>query len=153
MALGVYFTDWVMSGEANSDMLRDKADQINFAKRARVAESIQQIQMNQATPYNLAAVPALIKWINQELNIGAMPSVGSKEQNGYATVASSPLASLVGMASTPSPGPGSAASSVMDVTTKSPSPAVDMMTKAYDLSLRIEPRERDDERSELAWSL
>ena len=114
IAIGVYFTDWVMSGEANSDMLRDKPDQINFAKRARVAESIQQIQMNQATPYNLTAVPAIIRWINEELvNAKTMAYSGA------------------------SPG--------ADV--KSP---IDVMTRAYDLSLKIEPREREDERSRFA---
>lgn len=109
MLPGVYFTDWVMSGEANSDMLRDKPDQINFAKRARVAESIQQIQLQQATPYNLSAVPELVKWLETEL--GAVKRI-------MATGAASEGASS------------------------------DIMTKAYELSLRIEPREREDERSE-----
>jgi son of sevenless-like protein len=102
-AIGVYFTDWVMSGEANSDMLRDKPDQINFAKRAKVADSIQQIQLHQATPYNLTPVPQLQTWMEDELE------------------KASKLAQV----------PGS----------------TDMMHKAYELSLVIEPREREDERS------
>jgi hypothetical protein len=76
-----------MSGEANTDYLRDKPDQINFAKRSRVAESIQSIQMNQATPYNLTAVPALVKWIAEELNTAkavgiSMAANAQNAQNG-----------------------------------------------------------------------
>lgn len=117
-----------MSGEANSDYLRDKPDQINFAKRARVAESIQAIQLNQATPYNLTAVPALAKWINEELNtakaVGMSMAAQANGQNGS---------------------PASSFNSVPEV--KSPPLAVDIMAKAYELSLKIEPREREDERS------
>lgn len=92
-----------MSGEANSDMLRDKPDQINFAKRAKVAESIVQIQLHQATPYNLTPVPQLQAWIQGELD------------------------KAVKLAQTPS--------------------SKDLMSKAYAMSLVIEPREREDERS------
>lgn len=106
--LGVYFTDWVMSGEANKDMLRDKPDQINFAKRARVSESIQQIQLHQAQPYNLSAVPALVKWIEQELQQAKMIGVEGHGQ---------------------------------------PSTVDEQLSRAYDMSLKIEPREREDERS------
>lgn len=106
---GIYFTDWVMSGEANSDMLRDKPDQINFAKRARVVESIQQIQLQQATPYNFRPVDAIQRWIDEELE---QAKVMAKD--------------------------------VRNPKTGEP----DLMTRAYDLSLAIEPREREDERSE-----
>lgn len=93
-----------MSGEANSDMLRDKPDQINFAKRAKVADSIAQIQLHQATPYNLTPVPQLQSWLQNELDrsVQLAQDPGSK----------------------------------------------DLMSKAYNLSLVIEPREREDERSE-----
>jgi hypothetical protein len=116
-----------MSGEANTDYLRDKPDQINFAKRSRVAESIQSIQMNQATPYNLTAVPALVKWIAEELNTAkavgiSMAANAQNAQNGS---------------------PASSFNSEM----KSPPPTVDILAKAYEISLKIEPREREDERS------
>lgn len=92
-----------MSGEANSDMLRDKPEQINFAKRAKVAESIAQIQLHQATPYNLTPVPQLQTWIHGELD------------------------KAVKLAQDPA--------------------SKDLMSKAYAISLVIEPREREDERS------
>lgn len=113
-----------MSGEANTDYLRDKPDQINFAKRSRVAESIQSIQMNQATPYNLTAVPALVKWIAEELNTAKAVgiSMAANAQNGS---------------------PASSFNSEM----KSPPATVDILAKAYEISLKIEPREREDERS------
>lgn len=117
-----------MSGEANSDYLRDKPDQINFAKRARVAASIQSIQLNQATPYNLSAVPALTKWIMDELNTAKAVSIAMANQSNGSNA--SPV------------------SSFNSAEVKSPPPVVDIMAKAYDLSLKIEPRERDDERSE-----
>jgi len=104
--LGVYFTDWVMSGEANSDMLRDKPDQINFAKRARVVESIQQIQLQQATPYNFKEVKPIQDWIEDEL--------------------------------------ANAKTMALSVSSRTGEP--DLMARAYDLSLAIEPREREDER-------
>ena len=85
-------------------MLRDKPDQINFAKRAKVAESIAQIQLHQATPYNLTPVPQLQNWMQGELD------------------------KAVKMARDPG--------------------NKDLMSKAYSLSLVIEPREREDERSE-----
>jgi len=112
-----------MSGEANSDMLRDKPDQINFGKRARVAESIQQIQLHQATPYNLSAVPALVKWLEDELQTAMMAATGG-----------------TGMI-TPTSG-------------DHPSPAVvDPMQRAYEHSVKIEPREREDERSAFTLNL
>lgn len=85
-------------------MLRDKPDQINFAKRSKVAESIAQIQLHQATPYNLTPVPQLQNWLQGELDrsVQLAQDPGSK----------------------------------------------DLMSKAYNLSLVIEPREREDERSE-----
>lgn len=85
-------------------MLRDKPDQINFAKRSKVAESIAQIQLHQATPYNLTPVPQLQSWLQGELDrsVQLAQDPGSK----------------------------------------------DLMSKAYNLSLVIEPREREDERSE-----
>lgn len=92
-----------MSGEANSDMLRDKPDQINFAKRAKVADSIAQIQLHQATPYNLTPVPQLQTWLRGELDKSVK-------------MAQDPLSK-------------------------------DLMSKAYAMSLVIEPREREDERS------
>jgi hypothetical protein len=36
--------------------VRDRPDQINFNKRHKAAELIQQIQLHQSTPYNLADV-------------------------------------------------------------------------------------------------
>lgn len=121
-----------MSGEANSDYLRDKPDQINFAKRARVAESIQSIQLNQATPYNLTAVPALVKWIQEELNTAKAASIALAKQQAATASTTRPVSSF----------------NSSEAKSPSSSAPVDIMARAYDLSLKIEPRERDDERSQ-----
>lgn len=105
-----------MAGEANSDVLRDKPEQINFAKRSRVSDSIQQIQLQQATPYNLMPVPELNKWLEEEL--AAVRRI------------------MTAAATAPSDGA-----------------STDIMAKAYELSLKIEPREREDERSESSDAL
>jgi son of sevenless-like protein len=80
-------------------MLRERPNQINFTKRQKAAEHIQQIQLYQSAPYNLAAVPSIAKFVEDAL-------------------------------------------------------LTDMDEQVlYQMSLEVEPRERDDEKSELLLSL
>ena len=45
------------------DYLRETEDHINFQKRQKAAELIQQIQLHQSTPYNLAEVSAIRQYL------------------------------------------------------------------------------------------
>lgn len=53
---GIFLTSWTFIGDGNPDMLREGVNQINFNKRQKAAELIQQIQLHQSTPYNLSDV-------------------------------------------------------------------------------------------------
>lgn len=64
---GVYLTDWTFIGDGNPDMLREKPHQINFNKRQKASELILMIKLHQSTTYNLAAVPVLVKFIEEAL--------------------------------------------------------------------------------------
>jgi son of sevenless-like protein len=75
-------------------MLRERPTQINFNKRQKAAEHIQQIQLYQSMPYNLASVPIIARFIEEAL-------VGDRDEQAL-----------------------------------------------YLMSLEVEPRERDDEKSE-----
>ena len=90
--LGVFLTSWTFIGDGNTDFLTDHHDQINFNKRQKAAELIQQIQLHQSMPYNLTPVPAIQKFIDEQFKIDRDDTV------------------------------------------------------LYDMSLAIEPRERDDEK-------
>ncbi|GAA5959426.1 hypothetical protein JCM21900_006856 [Sporobolomyces salmonicolor] len=65
--LGVYLTDWTFIGDGNPDMLREKPHQINFNKRQKASELILMIKLHQAMTYNLSAVPALAKYLQEQL--------------------------------------------------------------------------------------
>ncbi|BGP55990.1 cell division cycle-related protein [Rhodotorula sphaerocarpa] len=65
--LGVYLTDWTFIGDGNSDMLREKPDQINFHKRQKASELILMIKLHQATTYNLQAVPPIATFLQDSL--------------------------------------------------------------------------------------
>lgn len=65
--LGVYLTDWTFIGDGNSDFLREKPHQINFNKRQKASELILMIKLHQSTTYNLAAVPVIVAWLNEQL--------------------------------------------------------------------------------------
>ncbi|KEI39358.1 uncharacterized protein L969DRAFT_49135 [Mixia osmundae IAM 14324] len=67
--LGVYLTDWTFIGDGNPDFLREKPDQINFAKRQKAGELIQQVQLHQSTPYNLQEVPSFLKYLEEQFNL------------------------------------------------------------------------------------
>lgn len=64
---GVYLTDWTFIGDGNSDMLREKPDQINFHKRQKASELILMIKLHQATTYNLQAVPPIATFLQDSL--------------------------------------------------------------------------------------
>lgn len=63
----MYLTDWTFIGDGNADMLREKPHQINFQKRQKASELILMIKLHQSTTYNLAAVPVLIKYLEEVL--------------------------------------------------------------------------------------
>ena len=69
--LGVYLTDWTFIGDGNADMLREKPHQINFNKRQKASELILMIKMHQTTSYNLAQVPVVIRFIEEQLKPGS----------------------------------------------------------------------------------
>ena len=64
---GVFLTSWTFIGDGNPDFLRERPDQINFAKRQKAAELIQQIQLHQSTPYNLADVQPIKQFLEAAL--------------------------------------------------------------------------------------
>lgn len=80
-ATGVYLSDWVFIGDGNRDMLRD--DQINFNKRQKASELILMIKLHQATTYNLAAVPSLVKFIDEALAASRGGDVNEEDQRLY----------------------------------------------------------------------
>ena len=53
--------------DGNSDFLPSSPHLINFWKRTKAAEVISEIQINQATPYNLTAVPEIQNYLRKEL--------------------------------------------------------------------------------------
>ncbi|KAJ8293602.1 Cell division control protein 25 [Rhodotorula toruloides] len=65
--LGVYLTDWTFIGDGNPDTIREKPHQINFQKRQKASELILMIKLHQATTYNLQAVPAIAKLLQDAL--------------------------------------------------------------------------------------
>lgn len=58
-----------------ADYVRDAPDQINFAKRAKAAELMQQIELHQSTTYSLKAVPALVQYLENCFRSEMTPSV------------------------------------------------------------------------------
>ncbi|EGX53809.1 hypothetical protein AOL_s00004g468 [Orbilia oligospora ATCC 24927] len=60
--LGVYLTDLTFIEDGNPDLIKS-TDLINFAKRAKTAEVIREIQQYQSVPYALEAVKPLQEYI------------------------------------------------------------------------------------------
>lgn len=48
-------------------MLREKPHQINFQKRQKASELMLMIKLHQSTIYNLAPVPSLTKFLDEQL--------------------------------------------------------------------------------------
>ncbi|KAJ1026749.1 hypothetical protein NDA16_002046 [Ustilago loliicola] len=65
--LGRYLGDLTFIEDGNRDRLKENDKLINFGKRQKTAEVIREITIHQSTPYNLAVVPALEKWIESNL--------------------------------------------------------------------------------------
>ncbi|TKY89315.1 hypothetical protein EX895_001846 [Sporisorium graminicola] len=65
--LGRYLGDLTFIEDGNRDRLKENESLINFGKRQKTAEVIREITIHQSTPYNLAPVPALEKYIEKNL--------------------------------------------------------------------------------------
>lgn len=65
--LGRYLGDLTFIEDGNRDRLKENDQLINFGKRQKTAEVIREITIHQSTPYNLAIVPALEKYIEANL--------------------------------------------------------------------------------------
>ncbi|CBQ73217.1 related to Guanyl nucleotide exchange factor Sql2 [Sporisorium reilianum SRZ2] len=65
--LGRYLGDLTFIEDGNRDRLKENDALINFGKRQKTAEVIREITIHQSTPYNLAPVPALEKFIEANL--------------------------------------------------------------------------------------
>ena len=65
--LGRYLGDLTFIEDGNRDRLKENDQLINFGKRQKTAEVIREITIHQSTPYNLAVVPALEKYIETNL--------------------------------------------------------------------------------------
>ncbi|EPQ30337.1 uncharacterized protein PFL1_01863 [Pseudozyma flocculosa PF-1] len=65
--LGRYLGDLTFIEDGNRDRLKDDVRLINFGKRQKTAEVIREITIHQSTPYNLTPVPAIQKFIDDNL--------------------------------------------------------------------------------------
>ncbi|CDU26462.1 related to Guanyl nucleotide exchange factor Sql2 [Sporisorium scitamineum] len=65
--LGRYLGDLTFIEDGNRDRLKENESLINFGKRQKTAEVIREITIYQSTPYNLAPVPALERFIQANL--------------------------------------------------------------------------------------
>ncbi|KAI8328904.1 ras guanine nucleotide exchange factor domain-containing protein [Chlamydoabsidia padenii] len=65
--LGIYLQDLTFIEDGNADYLKTSKDLINFAKRAKTAEVIREIQQYQSTYYQLTPVDELQKFIENNL--------------------------------------------------------------------------------------
>ncbi|KAJ9479304.1 Cell division control protein 25 [Pseudozyma hubeiensis] len=65
--LGRYLGDLTFIEDGNRDRLKENDQLINFGKRQKTAEVIREIMIHQSTPYNLAVVPTLEKFIEVHL--------------------------------------------------------------------------------------
>lgn len=63
---GIYLTDLTFIGDGNADTLN--GNMVNFRKRQRVAEIIQEIKRYQSIPYNFQPVPVILAYIEENLN-------------------------------------------------------------------------------------
>lgn len=76
-------TDWTFIGDGNPDMVREKPHQINFQKRQKASELILMIKLHQSTTYNLAPVPVLIKYLEDQLFSTELIDVAADDQRLY----------------------------------------------------------------------
>lgn len=58
-----------------ADFVRDSPEQINYAKRAKAAELMQQIELHQSTSYNLTPVQSLVDYLEGCFRSEVTPSV------------------------------------------------------------------------------
>ncbi|ORZ19478.1 ras guanine nucleotide exchange factor domain-containing protein [Absidia repens] len=65
--LGIYLQDLTFIEDGNSDFLKTSKDMINFAKRAKTAEVIREIQQYQSTHYQLTPVDEIQEFIQINL--------------------------------------------------------------------------------------
>ncbi|CAO3592692.1 unnamed protein product [Absidia cylindrospora] len=65
--LGIYLQDLTFIEDGNSDFLKTSKDMINFAKRAKTAEVIREIQQYQSTHYQLTPVDEIQAFIQTNL--------------------------------------------------------------------------------------
>ncbi|KAI8341421.1 ras guanine nucleotide exchange factor domain-containing protein [Chlamydoabsidia padenii] len=65
--LGIYLQDLTFIEDGNSDFLKTSKDLINFAKRAKTAEVIREIQQYQSTHYQLTPVDEIQVFIQNNL--------------------------------------------------------------------------------------
>ncbi|OZJ01532.1 hypothetical protein BZG36_05501 [Bifiguratus adelaidae] len=65
--LGIYLQDFTFIEDGNKDMLKASSNLINFAKRAKVAEVIREIQRYQNVPYLLVPIPEVQAFIANHL--------------------------------------------------------------------------------------
>lgn len=77
-SLGVFLTSWTFIGDGMADFLRDAPDQINFAKRAKAAELMLQIELHQSTSYSLKSVPQLVDYLESCFRSSRSPAVSRR---------------------------------------------------------------------------
>ncbi|KAI9300068.1 ras guanine nucleotide exchange factor domain-containing protein [Cunninghamella echinulata] len=65
--LGIYLQDLTFIEDGNADYLKTSKDMINFAKRAKTAEVIREIQQYQSTYYHLTVVDEIQAFIQNNL--------------------------------------------------------------------------------------
>ncbi|KZT28888.1 ras GEF [Neolentinus lepideus HHB14362 ss-1] len=63
---GIYLSDLTFIGDGNVDTLNGNL--VNFRKRQRVAEVIQEIKRWQSRPYNFQPVPVILAYVEENLN-------------------------------------------------------------------------------------
>ncbi|TFK48671.1 ras GEF [Heliocybe sulcata] len=68
---GIYLTDLTFIGDGNADILNGNL--VNFRKRQRVAEVIQEIKRWQSFPYNFQPVPVILAFVEENLNVFNTP--------------------------------------------------------------------------------
>ncbi|KAI8058987.1 ras guanine nucleotide exchange factor domain-containing protein [Gongronella butleri] len=65
--LGIFLQDLTFVEDGNSNCLKKSNNLINFAKRMKTAEVIQELQQYQSTPYILQTVPSIQEFIKTHL--------------------------------------------------------------------------------------
>ena len=70
--LGVFLTDLTFIEDGNTNMMKSYPQLINFAKRMKAANTIQDIQKYQSITYHLKAVPEISDFINDQIKACVM---------------------------------------------------------------------------------